>query len=189
MEFVIKLPGAPLSPHPGTRPQTSSGNKVSGDEGGTALFLAAVGPEGAPEQAGRQNHPPTWEPENFRAFRPSPGQANTDTSVSLPTSAFKPGGGRHLLSGRRLGLRCLRGPRPRISCIDLARYWAAGAGGGFPCCAAAPEPRATRQPRRRGRGEEEGRPPRGSGGGRAGTRGARRSGGRGRPPRRAAWEH
>lgn len=95
--------------------------KFLGDEGGTALFLAAVGPEGAPEQAGRQNHPPTWEPENFRAFRPSPGQANTNTSVSLPTSAFKPGGGRHLLSGRRLGLRCLRGPRPRISCIDLAR--------------------------------------------------------------------
>lgn len=44
-----------------------------------------------------------------RAFRPRRGEADTDTSVSFSTSAFKPAGGRHLRARGCRGLRCARG--------------------------------------------------------------------------------
>lgn len=133
---------------------------------------SAPGPEAPPGEAREAAPAPESRARELqRAFRPRRGEANTDTSVSFSTSAFKPAGGRHLRArGRRRGLRCARGaaarPQPRRLCV-----------------ASPPPPGASPvAPGGRsgdaGRGERRGRPP-GARGGREGARGAQ---GPARPP-------
>lgn len=133
---------------------------------------SAPGPEAPPGEAREAAPAPESRARELqRAFRPRQGEANTDTSVSFSTSAFKPAGGRHLRARGRRGLRCAPGAAawPQLPQLRAA----------FP---STPErrlqPPAARAGARGGAGRAEGRPP----GARGGLEGARGAQGPARPP-------
>lgn len=116
-EFPIKPPRPDPSPH-------ICGNKKFPVGAGAVQPSAwsTPGPEAPPGEAREAaSARESRARELQRAFRPRRGEANTDTSVSFSTSAFKPAGGRHLRARGRRGLRCARGaaawPQPRRLCV------------------------------------------------------------------------
>lgn len=126
---------------------------------------SAPGPEAPPGEAREAAPAPESRARELqRAFRPRRGEANTDTSVSFSTSAFKPAGGRHLRARGRRGLRCAPGAAawPQLPQLRAA----------FPSTPERrPQPPAARAGARGG--ASGGAAPRGAGRTRGRTRGAR----------------
>lgn len=178
-----------------TQVPTSVEIQVPGGAGGrrSPSASSAPGPEAPPGEAREAAPAPASRARELqRAFRPRRGEANTDTSVSFSTSAFKPGGGRHLSApGRPRSPLCERG-------VGVQR---GGCGGGWVVAgqpqlqqlsarglSPEPAPAAPRGGRSRGAGRggaSRGAAPRGAGATRGRTRGARAgaaTGRRGEPP-------
>lgn len=125
-EFPIKPPRPDPSPH-------ICGNKKFPVGRGRCSLLPRPpwDPRRLRGRRGRLHQPQRAKPGKLqRAFRPCRGERQTPTRLSLSTSAFKPGGGRHLSARGRPARSplCSVGPpppppQPGLSCSNLARPW------------------------------------------------------------------